>query len=486
MITTIKEMMVKRPALVISLFIILFYFLPTLIQVNFNEEMHIEIFYLGLPGMLSGDEPHYFVITTSLINDNDYFVGNNYDNAYLYGTCDVGYRFANNTDKSMRHIRFFHPEKKEIFSENPYDPETEELNQEIIKEIFAKYNITNAIQVSSRPLGLSFFSALFLWPFKGTCWIEYGAIYLTMIVSLLGILLFYVICRHYVEKYRGEEPTNKEQNKGSKKLALLFTIIFALCTPIWHYGKTYFSEPYLTVFLLAAYYLFFIQKKSFIPGLLLAIGFTMKYPFGMFLAFFGLSLLYYKEWKRIFYFVIGALGPIVAVLYYNWNLTGNFILARSEYLTFFDNYFAGVVQAMFNPIYGIIPFAPFLIFSIPAVQILYRRDKKTLGNFILLFIPYFLFWSSLALTPVGGGGSYAARYDLPLLFIPVLLTMIWYMHNKNTFLRKIFYLLIILSFIINILAAFLYPLFWSNPPWIVLTTIFYKWDRVMEIVINLL
>lgn len=476
MIHNINEKIRNYPRLCCFAFIALLYILPTFIQVAFDKDLHIERFYLGLPGVLSGDEPHYFVTITSILNDHDIFIENNYDQAYFSGGCDVGFHFINNTHpKIARHMFLFNPEHKIltiINNENSYNATT--YNEELQK-LYTIYNITTLYQVPSRPLGLPVVSAIFLWPFANTCMLEHAAIYLTVLISLIGIFFFYCIASYYTKTYAPENYA------AQTTLPILFTILFALCTQQWHYAKTYFVEPYLATFLLGAYYFFFIKKQSILPGFLLALGFSMKYPFGMFLPFFGVFLLYQKAWKRISWFILGAAIPFIATFYYNWYLTGSLLLARSEYLRFFDNYIAGAFASLFHPIFGIIPFAPFLLFSFLGIAVLWKKDRKTAFTLSLLIFPYFLFWSSLALTPVDGGGAYSGRYPLPLLGFFVLLCLIWYIHNKSTLLQKLFFCAIALSFFINAQAAFLYPLFWNNPPWILFTKIMLKGDRVIQL-----
>jgi len=148
----------KCPVFFCFLFIALFYFLPTLIQVEFDKDLHITRFYLGLPGVLSGDEPHYFVTTTSLINDHDYYIENNYDNAYYFGGCDVSFHYINNTNPSIeRHIQLVDPEKKIVI--------TQDINRTYggnETKLYEDFNVTTLRQVSNRSIGLPFFSALFL------------------------------------------------------------------------------------------------------------------------------------------------------------------------------------------------------------------------------------------------------------------------------------------------------------------------------------
>ena len=72
--------------------------------------------------------------------------------------------------------------------------------------------------------------------------------------------------------------------------------------------------------------------------------------------------------------------------------------------------------------------------------------------------------------------------EVPLLAFFVILSIVWYIHNKNKVLKYLFLLLICISFVINAQAAFLYTLVWDKPVWTVYDIITTKFDRIMEII----
>src|SRR3989338_7785334 len=136
------------------------YILPTFIQPEYDTDLHLIRFNLGLPGVISGDEPHYLVATTSLINDHDYYVENNYENAYHSGGCDLGFRYRNTTNPTIPpHIQLVDPIKHIALP--TISNKTHEENVQIMYE---QYNATTVRWVSNRPVGVPFFSSIFLWP----------------------------------------------------------------------------------------------------------------------------------------------------------------------------------------------------------------------------------------------------------------------------------------------------------------------------------
>ena len=456
------------------------YILPSLIQVEFDKDLHIQDVYIGMPGTVSGDEPYYLVTTTSLINDHDYYVENNYDNAYLNGGCDAGFRFINNTNKNVHRQTAFFDQENRITIINGFKG-TYEKTSEFMKE---EYGSKKLREVPSQSLGLPIFSSIFLWPFKETCFIEHGAIFLSILVSFVGIIFFYLTCLYYVKEHNIKYKKVKRVFKQGKKeeyTALFFTLIFAFGTQYWHYSKTYFTEPYIASLLICAYYLFFIKKMNFLPGFILAVGFSMKYPAGMYLPLFGITLMHSREWKRFFYFCAGSVLPFIGVLYHNWFLTGSIFGFRQ--LTSFSvgNYFYGIFVWLFNPNFGLLPFAPFFIFSFLGLLSLYRIDKRTFVYLSLTIFPYFFFWTSYTVTQTGPVG-YSARYFVPLVSFFVILSMLWYLNNTSRILKWIFLGLVGISVIINAQAAFLYFIFWNNPPWILITKIITKWNKILYLI----
>src|SRR3989344_3494447 len=237
----------RNPALFCLGLIFLMYFLPTLFQIQIDNQMHIKGFYIGLPGVLSGDEPHYLVTTTSLINDHDFYIDNNYDNAYYLGGCDAGHHYLNNTGPFVdRHIKLLNPLTKDVVLIDPATRQNISICEGKLSTMYRSCANATYRQIPHTPIGLPIFSAIFLWPLKGTCLIESGAIYLGVLLSFIGIILFYLICLYHLNEYyiKAKEKKNKAIKSLSgirlKYTALAFTAIFALGTQYWNYSKTYY------------------------------------------------------------------------------------------------------------------------------------------------------------------------------------------------------------------------------------------------------
>lgn len=416
--------------------IILLYLIPAFIQPNYVEDNRINGFYFGLPFTQTGDEPHYYVLLYSLVNDYDIFLTNNYN--------DVIYNNASWIKKDLdpledRHSRLFDNINKSVmtvffFNSTHIDLKTTPSETSSIKEI------------SGHPMGLPFFAFIFLWPFKHTALLESSAIFLTIIFSLLGLLAFYDLIMFY--------------HKDVKK-AVIFTFVLAFTTQYWHYSKTFWTEPYLTSFLIISWYLFVVRKFYFISGLLLGIGFLMKFPFLLIILPFYLLIAssnkeLFKRIKSIIVFSIPLSICFFFALYLNYYFTNNSFEFNQTQAISFSNPFVGAINWLFSSRYGLFFFSPVLIFAFLGIRNFWRKNKLNCITSASIILLYSLFWFSYSITQNGAGG-YSARYLVPL--IPLICVLISFSDVEKSRLRIIFYTLLIISFFINFLSAFTYPAF---------------------------
>ncbi|MBI4140398.1 hypothetical protein HY485_01030 [Candidatus Woesearchaeota archaeon] len=207
--------------------------------------------------MQTGDEPHYYITLYSLVNDNDFFLTNNYNNAHYDNGSDLGLKKHNTFE---RHTRLFNSLNKTIIN-IPFIDATH------LNASYFPSRDSSMKEISGHPIGLPLFAFIFLWPFRNTPALEHLSIYLTLFFSLAGISAFYSLMLFY------------HQNRQK---AGLFTLILALGTQYWHYSKTFWAEPYLSSFLIIAWYLVVVKKSTssyLLSGFLLGFGFLIKYPF---------------------------------------------------------------------------------------------------------------------------------------------------------------------------------------------------------------
>lgn len=451
--------------------ILLLYLLPTCIQPVYDDKGFITQITIGLPFMQSGDEPHYYITLYSLVNDHDIFLTNNYNNALHQEGIDAGKKKLGPYE---RHTRIYDPIKKTVTSFS-FENSTEGVRPDLsFLKAEKEYK-----EISGHPIGLPLFAFFFLWPLQQTALLEPITIFLTLIMTLLGIYFFYkIMCVYHNEK-----------------IAILATVLFALATPFWHYAKTFWAEPYLAVFIIMSWYIIMkpnttllTTKKQVlqmgIAGALLGMGVMMKYPFALVVFPFWAYLLWKKAWKEWIALSL-PLGVIaLTILSLNMYLTGSPLQFNQAEAVSLSLSLKGIIRWFFDPTFGFFTFAPILLFSFGGVTLFYREHKEQAVVMFSLIIPYFLFWASYSVVQDGGGG-YAARYLVPLLPLFTILCSFFLKSLQNreveqkkkmkiVILKSLFMVLFIISLGINILAAFIYPAFIGYSLPTALTKIFLK------------
>lgn len=421
--------------------IFLLYLVPSFIQFEYTAQKNIAGIHIGLPFTQSGDEPHYYITLYSLVNDHDFFLTNNYDNAFFRNGSDLGLK---RFDVSDRHTRLFDSINKTIIN-IPF------VNSTHLNISYVPSEGSDMKEISGHPTGLPFFAFLFLWPFRHTTVLEHLSIYLTLLFSLLGIYAFYELMIFY---------------HNDERKAQLFTIVLVLGTQYWHYSKTFWAEPYLASFLAISWYLIVVKKSSlhhFVSGFLLGFGFLMKYPFLLailpFYIYFLLNSLKNKkiEYAQVISFSVPLAFCFASILYLNYFFTGNILAFNQAGAVYFVNPLKGMFNWLFNPVFGLLTYAPILIIALFGIRNFWKKNKIHCITTALLITLSFLFWTAYGVTQTGAGG-YSARYLVPLIAFFVLFCSFsnW---EKSRILSVIFYVLLIVSFVIQFLASFAYPAF---------------------------
>ena len=104
-----------------------------------------------------------------------------------------------------------------------------------------------------------------------------------------------------------------------------------LGTPLWHYGRTLFTESFIGFFVIGAYSLFITKKASLVkgallPGLLLGFAVTLKPPIVLCALPLCVHQLIFKRWKSLFGL---AVGPALGICVFGWS---NYLITGSPFL----------------------------------------------------------------------------------------------------------------------------------------------------------
>lgn len=444
----------KKWGLVLLIGMGVVYLFPMFVQFSFSTDERIKSLSLAMPRILSGDVPHYLVMVYSLVEDKDLRLKNNYEDSLYRGAYSVGYNYRYHMLRD-HHVRYINEKTgqnlgtTEIFSNFG---ERLPKNKDVDLTEFEEYPV--------HPPGMPFFASLFLWPFGHTPVIEWGCVLLTWVLMVIGLFFLFKTLKFYMK---------------DTGVSFLITIFFAFGTQLWYYSMTFYPESYVTSFLIIAYYLFMVKKKSLMPGILLGLSFSMKFPSLLLVIPFGIHLLLFKNFKRLILFSIPVILSIGAIMLYHNLYFGHLFSLPFKYV--YHNIWEGLPGTLFSPNNGLFIFSPFLIFSFFGIRRFYRGYKQDAVLLYSLSLIYYIFWS----TPEWEGGDYSARYLVPLILLLAIPFSFWYKMVKPKVMRVIFICLLILSVIINTQAALFRPIFVGNPPWQMIYLIMNRFNRVIEI-----
>ncbi|HEY5038769.1 MAG TPA: hypothetical protein VIJ93_06845 [bacterium] len=400
----------------------------------------------GIPYVKGGDEPHYLIVINSLLNDGDLDLKNNYDSA-CQGSFQAGKKYA--SLPLGRHV-VSNLNGRRIISEEIYEDSDKWKRDEKGHPVpVLKPGVTSAIsslpEYSIHPSGIAYLLAPFLWIVKGTPYVEPLALFLANLSVLFSVFLF----RRVIGRY-------------TKNAALINwgTFLVFLGTPVWAYGRTLFTEPFLIFFALGAYLLALEKNSGLWAGALIGLGMMIKTPFS-FLAIplFGFWLLR-GEWGNLLRF---ALGPILSAVFYlflNFKMYGSSFHTPTPFL--FYNPIYGSLGIWLSWNHGILAFSP-MIFPILFSWKKFLKEQRPEayvwgGGFLSYFLVManFIGWS--------GAWSFGPREILPV--IPFLMIPICYtLKNFSEWGRPkqlAFIVLCVLSLAFNALGAM--DGYWNSHP----------------------
>lgn len=432
---------------------------------------------VGSPGRLVfriahshfGDQAHYMLMLSSLVEDGDLDTGNNYRNArerltssaglYLRGA-DLDHHTIlvnKRTGQKLLWNSVYHAFNLQRLSpENRYQPGDDVpfshhyLYSSLPLEKLAALDISAFREVPIHAPGLPLLAAAFLFPFRHSPFIDTAALGLTVLVSLGGLYGLYLTVRHYAP---GQ--------------AWLTVAVIAFATPLWLYSKTFFTEPYQAAFLIWAFYLVAVKKRDLAGGVFLGLSILTKMAFAPAVAVFCLYLLARREPGRLLRLCIGPAAAVAGMMaYHQWMMGSPFALTQSFIL---GNPLLGLAGLLFDVRYGLLPFSPVLILAVPGFACFFRQNRNDAALALALtlcFVAVSSFWK------YWWGGAYSCRFlvpVLPLLGLPLAFCLKEWQGRRRIW---IFYVLLAMSLIVSVPNTFDSVYCWGRPPWAVLRYIF--------------
>ena len=358
---------------------------------------------LRIPNVQSGDEPHYLIMIHSLIRDGDLDLANNYRAAHQ-GARDAGRFFAGRP--LDHHTVWFIDGTRVNWSDvfEPYgrwDRDAEGHPRPRRRREAAAVDVSGRPEYSTHPAGLPLLLAPVLAPFRGAPKaIEPLSLACAAAASLLGLWA----CRRLL----------RELGADRFQMDVVSALTF-LGTPLWHYARSLYTEPYLAAIVLGACWLSLCHGSSFLAGGLVGLGMLMKPPF----ALIGLPLAAHAGWHRDGRAVAGLVLPVLAatgvILWQNARFWGSPWASPQPFAV--GSLAEGLAGLWLGGTHGILASSPIAIAALVGWPYLLRQRPRAavpLASACVLYVLLIAFWAGWT-----GGHTYGPRLVVPVL--PLLL-----------------------------------------------------------------
>jgi hypothetical protein len=404
---------------------------------------------VGLPLITSGDEPHYLVMIHSLLSDHDFDLSNNYANARR-GSIDIG---AGRAFAPLDHQVSWYAadgswhewDKTYEYLKDPGQPDGLAPMPSLRPGASAEF--ATRPQYSQHPVGLPVLLAPFLYPFRGTVWVEHLAITLTVVGTFLMALFLRQLFRALSD------------DMGMVNAAVVLAV---LTSPTWHYSRSLFSEPWLTLFVVGALALAVQRRGFFLAGCLIALGIQMKPPFALFALPLVVDRLLERDLKRAIAFAVPVSVSVALVLFENQVFFGAPTRSAQPWST--GNPLVGITGLLFSWNHGLLLFAPAVLVASLGWPSLFRAQRRIAWLAIAMAGSYFLLmatWSVWA-----GGHCYGPRLIapvVPLLYLGIVQVLARFPQLTPRFQRAVV-AVCALSFVTSAIGALAHMGLWSKHP----------------------
>ena len=308
-------------------------------------------FALSLPRALSGDSPHYLVAVNSLVEDGDFDLRNNYDQA-LGGDWDAGSRFRG--VEIDRHVDI-DSRARELGTHSPF---------------------------------FAMLLAFFAWPLAGTLWIEPLCVWLTCTAGLVAVLFI-------------------AQRLGRLRYRNSTVVVFAaLASPLLCYSRDIWTEPWI-----AAIWMALLsardEKAKFLLGFL---GTLIKYP-SFFVAPASIGILqclkgrYRSGLALVGSALLALLTVVVTVQWMLQDVADHQTIFHSGVHASFQLSPRGAVGLLIDPADGLLIFCPILLWG-------YRRVWENPDEWLPMVT---FFGVHALYAGWMGGTGFSSRYLVPMI-----------------------------------------------------------------------
>ncbi|MGH9197312.1 MAG: hypothetical protein ACRD1T_16425, partial [Acidimicrobiia bacterium] len=229
--------------------------------------------FIGLPRIYSGDEPHYLIILNSLISDGDFDLKNNYASVHA-GSAQAGQLWAGSA--LAPHVQWAVNEHlvtwfmmyeidESRWRRNASNHPVPTRRQDAPLSVST---ISHLPDYPFHPVGVAFLLAPICFLARNTTFVEPLAVLGSTAAVIVAMLLFRSVL---------------DELTPSVGRILFVTGMTFLGTPVWHYGRSLFTEPYLVLSAVGAYAVYLRNRSRLLSGCFIAVGMLMKPPIAVLL-----------------------------------------------------------------------------------------------------------------------------------------------------------------------------------------------------------
>jgi hypothetical protein len=400
---------------------------------------------MQLPRIYGGDEPHYLVILSSLVQDGDVDLRNNYESVHR-GGLDAGARWAKLKKLDDQTVFFANGIWKFWFQ--TYETARWGMDDTTGAVPVLRKGTPAIVQgtpeYSIHQIGFAWLLAPFVFWARGTEWFEAAAILTATLATVLGMLAYRDLLRVFSPR---------------PWAGLAVTAAVFLGTPVWAYGRSFFMEPYLLALAVGSYALVLSDRAPLLPGILLGIAMQLKPHFGLLavplLAYYALR----KDWRSALWLAIPLAVSVLIILGTYWAMFGSPLQSPQSF--HYGDILTGLKGLLVSPKAGMFVFAPVAFAALACWPLFLKRHGPKAWVVLGGFLPYFLFMAAYAYWD--GGYSFGPRYLVPIL--PFFLMPLLELFHRKRYLKP-WILIPVLALCLwgirlNALEAFHYGEYWG-------------------------
>lgn len=268
---------------------------------------------------------------------------------------------------------------------------------------------------------------------------------------------------------------------AKEKIAFYIALIYSLCSCVWSISSQQMWQHTGSEFFLAMSIYFLIKglkQRKFVAysGFSLASAVVTRPTNGIVFIILSIYILH-KYRDQILKFIVYATAPTLFLIWYNHHYFGSIfifgqliygpicaLIKRGTPYLWSTPFVEGLSGLMFSPSRGLLVYSPVFMFSFLGIIYTWRRRNNLLQRYLsiaflsLLVIAckWFSWW---------GGHTFGYRPIVDtMVFLCIFFIPIFERINKNKILKSIFVILVLFSFCIQLIGAFLYNDEWNSAP----------------------